>query len=117
MRSFLIASAMMLLTVSLLSSCNQTNRLANASAAQQQKQIIKDIIVQAEENERKAAILPAQPKECGERTKISIDTEETYAKLSTRLFVALKTANDIKIACYNFNENIRNNRLKLQDKD
>lgn len=91
--------------------------MGNAIAAQEQTKTIKEVIKQAESNEYLAAELPKQPKECGERARIDVEPQESYAKLSTRLFVALKTANDIKIACYNFNENIRNNRLKLQDKD
>ena len=107
----------MLSTVISLSSCNQTSRLANATAAQQQTKTIKEIIKQAEDNEQQAAQLPEQPKECGERTRIDVEPEESYAKLSTKLFVALKTSNDVKIACYNFNEKIRKQRLQLVNKD
>lgn len=100
----------MLLIAILLNSCSQTNRLATSKAVQQQNQTIKEIVTQAETNERLADQLPAQPKECGERTQIVPDPEESYARLSSRLFTALKTSNDVKIACYRFNEKIRQDR-------
>ena len=109
MQSLLVVSAILLTTIS-LSSCSQTNRLAASKAVQQQNQTIKEIVTQAETNERLADQLPAQPKECGQRTTIEAEPSESYAKLSTRLFLALRTSNDVKIACYRFNEKIRQDR-------
>lgn len=102
----------MLLTMNLLSSC-QSNKLSAAIAVQEQTRIIKDTVVQAEINEKLAAELPKQPEECGKRTQINAEPQESYAKLSTRLFIALKESNDIRIACYKFNEKIREDRMKI----
>lgn len=101
-----------LLTTISLSSCNQTSKVGASIAVKEQTKTIKEVIAEAKEQERKVSQLPEQPKECGQRTQIMPEVGESYARLSTRLFTGLKTSNDIRLACYKFNEQIREDRMK-----
>ncbi len=102
--------SVVLSTTIFLSSCNQTSKVGASIAVQEQNKTIKEIIAEAKEQERKVAQLPEQPKECGQRTQVIPEAGESYARLSTRLFLGLRQSNDIRVACYNFNEKIREDR-------